>query len=65
MRVEIRIFNRGKRDEKRHLILIPETNQESEQMDYVFSGTIPQGVRGIRTLSDGYGSDYIRLEKSQ
>lgn len=65
MKLEIRVFNRGEKDETRQLLLIPDSFEESRRMDYVFGPVTPCEVGGTRQLSDGFGEDYIRLEKKK
>ncbi len=63
MRLEPRVFSLGKPEEKRMLLLIVESVEESRIIDDYLGSSIPTKVEGKVELSDGYGEHYIVLEK--
>jgi hypothetical protein len=65
MKIETRIFARGKPKEVRQLLIVAETPADDETLDFVFGESVPTEVTGIRDLSDGYGSHYLRVEKKK
>lgn len=62
MRIETRIFSRGLPGEKRLLILIPESEEESKIIDATLGDKVPVSIKGTVALADGYGEHYISLE---
>jgi hypothetical protein len=59
MKIEIREFKFEK-----YLLLIPENEVESKQVDFVMGERIPTIIVGSVELEDGYGAHYIRLHKA-
>jgi hypothetical protein len=56
MRIEPRQFG-----EKKHLILVPQSEEESKIIDEFLGAQIPTDIVGEINLSDGYGPHYISL----
>jgi hypothetical protein len=65
MKIQTRIFARGTPKEVRQLLVIAETPADSEQLDFVFGQSVPSNITGTCDLSDGYGENYVRLEKAK
>lgn len=63
MKIETRRFRRGLLGEKKILLLIAETKEESQLIEECLGTEIPTAVVGEVRLSDGYGEHYIGLEK--
>lgn len=70
MKFEIRVFAKGKPEEKRHMLFLPEDEYEMQQFDFVFGAMVQAGgkiadVQGSVQLADGYGELYLRVERSR
>ena len=63
MRLEPRHFQKGRPGERKMLLLISESEEESQLIDEYLGKKIPTDVTGKVDLSDGYGEHYICLEK--